>query len=63
MNPFSLKNLSLNLQATGPAAVLICWCVSVAAVGIFGSGPTASTALGLLAAGGGMILIRLAGRA
>jgi hypothetical protein len=47
-----LKNLVVNLHAKGPAAIIVVWCLCVAAIGIFGSGYVATTALSLLAMGG-----------
>jgi hypothetical protein len=58
-----LKNLSVNLKATGPAAVICVWCICVVILGIFGSGSLASTAMGLLTFAGGAILSALALRA
>ena len=57
-----LRNIVVNLRATGPAAVICVWCISVAALGVFGEGSNASSALGILAAGGGMVLLALAQR-
>ncbi|OAH33318.1 hypothetical protein AX289_00205 [Methylorubrum populi] len=34
-----LKNISLNMRATGPAAVLCVYLLVMGAVGIFGNGP------------------------
>ena len=57
-----LKNISVKLHATGPAAVLIAWCLAVAALGIFGMGDGASKALTVLMYGGALILAALASR-
>lgn len=54
-----LKNLVINLQATGPAAVLIVLIMSIAALGLFGNGPVASTALTILSFLGAMIVAGL----
>ena len=51
-----LKSLSINLQATGPALVLIVWTVCVAVVGLYGDGPVAKSALTTLLIGGLIIL-------
>jgi hypothetical protein len=51
-----LKNIVVNLRATGPAAVLIAWLVCIAALGLYGSGSLAGMALaGLLALGTALI--------
>jgi hypothetical protein len=57
MNPF--RNLVMNLQATGPAAVLCVWILSIAVVGVFGSDKLGAQALGLLAAALGAIGVGL----
>ena len=44
-----LKNIAISLQATGPAAVIIAWIISVTALGLFGDGSLAKTALSILA--------------
>ena len=53
------KNIAINLQATGPAAVIIVWIVCVTALGLFGDGSLAAKALTLLAFAGGATLIGL----
>lgn len=53
-----LRNVSINLRATGPSAVIIVWIIATAAIGIFG-GPQAGAALGVLGAGAGFILLTL----
>jgi hypothetical protein len=60
MNPF--RNLALNLQATGPAAVLCVLLLSIAAVGVFGSDKLGPQALGLLAAALGVVATGLIAR-
>lgn len=57
-----LKNLSVSLKATGPAAVLGIWITAIACVGIFGNGPMASTALGILGGIGGLLIVTLGSR-
>jgi len=52
-----LKNISLNLRATGPAAVLIVWLVCITAVGLFGDCGLARAAFAALAIAGGVILM------
>jgi len=58
-----LKNLTINLKATGPAAIIATWILLITAVGLFGSGELANSAMSVLAVAGGMILIALAIRA
>ena len=57
-----LKNIAINLQAKGPAAVIIVWIFCVTALGFFGDGSLAKSALSILAAAGGMILVALANK-
>lgn len=59
----SLKNIAISLQANGPAAVIIFWIVGVTALGLFGDGPVAKSALSILAVAGGLILVALANKA
>ncbi|OAI44017.1 hypothetical protein AYO43_09615 [Nitrospira sp. SCGC AG-212-E16] len=54
-----LKNIVVNLQATGPAAVLAIWVICVTVLGIFGSGPMASLAFGILSFFGGAVIFGL----
>jgi len=56
------KNIAVNLKATGPAAVMCVWVICVTLLGIFGSGPMASSAFGLLAFFGGAVLYALANK-
>jgi hypothetical protein len=58
-----LTNISVNLKAMGPAAVMIAWMTAVVAVALFGQGELAGRALVLLGFAGGAILMGLAGRA
>ena len=58
-----LRNTAINLRANGPAAVMILWIICVAALGLYGTGPQASSALTILSGAGGMILLGLASRA
>lgn len=55
-----LRNIAVNLRATGPAAVLIAWLACVFFLGLFGSGPLADRAMNILAISGGLILVILA---
>lgn len=55
-----MKNIAVNLKATGPAAVLAVWVICVTLLGIFGAGEIASRALGLLAFFSGAVLVSLA---
>lgn len=57
-----LRNIAVNLKATGPAAVMSVWIICVTLLGIFGSGPFAATAFGLLGFFGGAVLLSLANR-
>jgi len=57
-----LKNLSVNLRATGPAAVMCVWVICVTVLGTLGSGPMAERAMSLLAFFGGGVLVALAWR-
>jgi hypothetical protein len=57
-----LKNISVNLHATGPAAVMIAWCLSITMLGVFGDGQLATMALTILNIGGVLILGSLAAR-
>lgn len=50
-----IKNIVINLRATGLFAVLAIWCLSIAAIGIFGKGSLAYAALGILAGSGALI--------
>lgn len=54
-----LKNLIVNLSASGVSAVVGLWILGVTAVGIFGSGDIAARSLSLLAYAGGSLLITL----
>ena len=54
-----LKNIAINLKATGPAAVIISWILSVSLVGILGHGEIASKALTVLEFVGPMLIIIL----
>lgn len=51
-----LKNISINLKATGASAVLITWLLCITALGLFGSGTLAMFVAGALASIG-VILI------
>jgi hypothetical protein len=53
-----LKNLVVNLRATGPAAVVGIWSVCIAMLGVFG-GEKSVIALSLLVSGGMPILYAL----
>jgi hypothetical protein len=55
-----LQNISLNLRASGPAAILMSWIIGVAALGLFGNGELAENAMITLQVGGGMMIIVLA---
>ncbi|MGJ5051846.1 hypothetical protein ACQR09_32625 [Bradyrhizobium oligotrophicum] len=53
-----LRNLVINLKATGPAAVVAVWFICIALLGIFG-GPNSGLALGIISGGGILILTAL----
>jgi len=57
-----LKNIAINLKATGPAAVIIVWLLCITILGLFGDSDTASRSLGLLAFFGGAVLVSLANK-
>ena len=57
-----LKNILVNLKATGPAAVLCVWCICVTILGVFG-GEHAGQAFTLLSVSAGLMIITLAQRA
>lgn len=52
-----LKNIAINLKATGPAAVIIAWILGITAVGVFGQGETAMKALSSLYIVGPLLII------
>lgn len=54
-----LKNISVNLQAAGPAAVMAIWIVGITVLGLFGEGPVAERAMTILAVTGGLIFFSL----
>lgn len=54
-----LRNIAINIQATGPAAVLIVWMLCFTAIALFGSGDLASYAQGALGAFGVFLLSAL----
>ncbi len=50
------KNISINLKATGPCAVIITWLLCITALGLFGNGTIASFISGaLIFIGAGLI--------
>lgn len=55
-----LGNLGVNLQAAGPAAVMITWAMCVTSLGLFGAGPLAKSALGVLSVFGGVLVAAFA---
>jgi len=56
----NLRNIIVNLKATGPAAVICVWILAVMLLGLYGTSTYASSALSILTVAGGMILITLA---
>jgi hypothetical protein len=57
-----LKNIAINLKASGSAAVIAVWIICVTLLGLFGQGEFAKSAMTILAVAGGMILIGLASK-
>ena len=57
MDPF--KNIAINLNASGPAAVLIVVCICITLIALYGSGVNASYALGALVFLGASVLFSL----
>lgn len=62
MNFEFMKNIAVNLRATGPAAVLIALIAGITILGLFGDGPMAKSALSILALLTGLVGISLAQR-
>lgn len=58
-----LKNVAINLRATGPAAVLVAWVLGVTALGIFGNAELGKQALSALSVVGGLLIVVLGQRA
>ena len=54
-----LKNIAINLKATGPAAVIISWILGITLVGVFGQGEIVSKALTALSIVGPLLIIIL----
>lgn len=54
-----MKNIQVNLQAKGPAAVMIAFIGAVTALGLFGEGDLAGYALGIMSAAFGMFGVSL----
>lgn len=57
-----LKNITLNLKATGPSMVLCVYLLVVGAVGVYGDGPNTGFVVGMLAVLGPIRLGTLAQR-
>jgi hypothetical protein len=57
-----LKNIAVNLKATGPAAVLIALIGGITLLGLFGQGEMARSALNILAFATGALGLALAQR-
>ncbi|WP_155773772.1 hypothetical protein [Methylorubrum extorquens] len=57
-----LRNITLNLKATGPAAVLCVYLIVVGAVGIYGNGPHTGFVTGMLGVLGLILIGALAQR-
>jgi hypothetical protein len=55
-----LKNISINLKATGASAVLITWLLCITAIGLFGSGTLANFIAGGLISIGVILIGALA---
>ena len=58
MNPF--KNLTINLHAAGPAAVVAVWLICITTLGLLGSGPMAQGTLYALEIFGGALITSMA---
>lgn len=56
-----LRNININLKATGPSAVLITWLICLTAIGLYGSGTIANFVAGALVSIG-IILIGAIGQ-
>ena len=56
----NLRNLIVNLKATGSAAVICVWIIAVMLLGLYGNSTYSSSALSILTIAGGMILFTLA---
>ncbi|MGD0278080.1 MAG: hypothetical protein ABSC11_02110 [Smithella sp.] len=54
-----LKNIAVNLTATGPASIIIVWVVCVTLLGIFGTGALAWFAMIVLNIAGAVIVVSL----
>lgn len=57
-----LKNFAVNLKASGPAAVMCIWCICITALGLYGEGQQAESAMSILAFFGGMVMLSLAAK-
>jgi hypothetical protein len=57
-----LKNIVVNLKATGPSAVLIAWIIGITLLGIFGDGEIAKKAVNYLGILGGILVVVLGQR-
>jgi hypothetical protein len=58
-----LGNIVLNLQAAGPAAVMIVWIICITLLGIFaGDGSTAQSAVTFMGGVGAVLVVALASR-
>ena len=57
-----LSNITMNLRARGPAAVLITWIICITLVGLFGSGPVATSVVSVLSLFGIVFITSLAGK-
>ena len=51
-----LKNVSINLRATGPSAVLIAWILGITLLGIFGNKDIAILGITALMIFGGLLI-------
>lgn len=57
-----LRNIIVNLKATGPAAVIIAWILGVTCLGIFGQGQVAEHGMTALNLVGVILIIAMAQR-
>ena len=53
------KNITVNLKAKGPAAVLIVWMICLTMIALFGESRTADSVVGFLGGIGVMIIFSL----
>ena len=57
-----LKNVAVNLKASGSAAVMCIWCICITLLGLCGETQQAKSAMSILAFFGGMVMLSLAAK-